>query len=245
MAPINLPDGSQVSEIVLPNGATASEVIAPDGSTVFSAIPDSAITHYDMEDTDDISTLNDRWGGNDATLNGSPTYTTDAAFGSNAIEFVSADSDWAATGITGVPSGAWSIFFAFKFPSSSTKDYLCSNEGSSFDGFSIRYNNSELNLRAGNGTDAFSSVSASVNESQYYTTALTYDGSGGFEGYLDGSSLGTFSVSFTDSGSEIAINNISGSRTNAESDIIIDHWKLFDKELTATEVSDLDSTGSI
>jgi len=40
MAPINLPDGSQVSEIVLPDGSTASEVLAPDGSTVFSAIPD-------------------------------------------------------------------------------------------------------------------------------------------------------------------------------------------------------------
>jgi len=43
MAPINLPDGSQVSEIVLPDGSTASEVLAPDGSTVFSTIPDSVI----------------------------------------------------------------------------------------------------------------------------------------------------------------------------------------------------------
>jgi len=42
MAPINLPDGTEVSEVILPDGATASEVIAPDGSTVFRGIPDSA-----------------------------------------------------------------------------------------------------------------------------------------------------------------------------------------------------------
>jgi len=46
MAPINLPDGSQVSEIVLPDGSTASEVLAPDGSTVFGGIPDSGLQHY-------------------------------------------------------------------------------------------------------------------------------------------------------------------------------------------------------
>jgi len=44
MAPINLPDGSQVSEIVLPDGSTALEVLAPDGSTVFASIPDSVVT---------------------------------------------------------------------------------------------------------------------------------------------------------------------------------------------------------
>jgi len=47
MAPINLPDGTEVSEIVLPDGSTASKVLAPDGSTVFSAIPDSVITRID------------------------------------------------------------------------------------------------------------------------------------------------------------------------------------------------------
>jgi len=44
MAPINLPDGTEVSEIVLPDGSTASEVLAPDGSTVFGGIPDSVVT---------------------------------------------------------------------------------------------------------------------------------------------------------------------------------------------------------
>jgi len=47
MAPINLPDGTEVAEIVLPDGSTASEVIAPDGSTVFRAIPDSVVDNMD------------------------------------------------------------------------------------------------------------------------------------------------------------------------------------------------------
>jgi len=51
MAPINLPDGSQVSEIVLPDGSTASEVLAPDGSTVFSAIPDTVASRPTDDDS--------------------------------------------------------------------------------------------------------------------------------------------------------------------------------------------------
>jgi len=38
--PIYTPDGSEVSEIVLPDGSTASEVIDPDGNVVFEAGPD-------------------------------------------------------------------------------------------------------------------------------------------------------------------------------------------------------------
>jgi hypothetical protein len=50
MAPINLPNGNEVSEIVLPNGATASEVIAPDGSTVFGGITDGPVDDYEDQD---------------------------------------------------------------------------------------------------------------------------------------------------------------------------------------------------
>jgi len=50
MAPINLPDGTEVSEVILPDGSTASEVIAPDGTTVFGAIPDSVVSR-EQDDT--------------------------------------------------------------------------------------------------------------------------------------------------------------------------------------------------
>jgi len=49
MAPINLPDGTEVSEVILPDGASASEVIAPDGSTVFSPGPSGeSFEHNDL-----------------------------------------------------------------------------------------------------------------------------------------------------------------------------------------------------
>jgi len=50
MAPINLPDGTEVAEVILPDGTSASEVIAPDGSTVFSAIPNSVVSQYNTLD---------------------------------------------------------------------------------------------------------------------------------------------------------------------------------------------------
>jgi len=60
MAPINLPDGTEVSEIVLPDGSTASEVLAPDGSTVFAT--DSVVQDFDptKQSTGSIATITDQ-----------------------------------------------------------------------------------------------------------------------------------------------------------------------------------------
>jgi hypothetical protein len=71
MAPINLPDGSEVSEVILPDGASASEVIAPDGSAVFSAIPDESI--YLQDDWGD-NKLQNRDGSGTTTYNGVTGY---------------------------------------------------------------------------------------------------------------------------------------------------------------------------
>jgi len=76
MAPINLPDGSQVSEIVLPDGSTASEVLAPDGSTVFSAIPDSAVIHHPFVERS-TSAIVDEIGNEDGTANGTTNVSGD------------------------------------------------------------------------------------------------------------------------------------------------------------------------
>jgi len=55
MAPINLPNGNEVSEVILPDGASASEVVAPDGSTVFSGIPDSVASRPDDDGTGSVT----------------------------------------------------------------------------------------------------------------------------------------------------------------------------------------------
>jgi len=94
MASINLPDFSEVAEVILPDGAAASEVIAPDGRTVFSAIPDSVvIQHYATTFTQgDSNWLDDATddGSQDVALNGDPQSVT-ASDGSEAIDFDSND----------------------------------------------------------------------------------------------------------------------------------------------------------
>jgi len=74
MAPINLPDGTEVSEVVLPDGTTAGEVIAPDGRTVFGGIPDSVVLDADATK---VSSVDPTWAdqsgnGNDLSAIGDP-----------------------------------------------------------------------------------------------------------------------------------------------------------------------------
>jgi len=86
MAPINLPDGSQVSEIVLPDGSTASEVVAPDGSTVFSAIPDYWVAHWPHDEGSE-STIADAIGDVDATLGSNATWQSGTGRGGFYVEY--------------------------------------------------------------------------------------------------------------------------------------------------------------
>jgi len=95
MAPINLPDGTEVSEIVLPDGSTASEVLAPDGSTVFSAIPESVVSQYNALDgftkSDEGSTVSswsDEQGAFDVPTNGGDVSITGSGInGKRSVDF--------------------------------------------------------------------------------------------------------------------------------------------------------------
>jgi hypothetical protein len=89
MAPINLPNGNEVSEIVLPDGSSASEVIAPDGSTVFSAIPDSNLylriaAYEDSRSAGSVSSIPDQAGDND--LSGSASIVDNGVNGLKSYE---------------------------------------------------------------------------------------------------------------------------------------------------------------
>jgi len=91
--PINLPDGSEVSEVILPDGAAASEVIAPDGRTVFSAIPDWVTNRFRLDEGSG-STVDDSVGSIQATLNG-PTWVSNASgTGGFWIDLDGADDWW-------------------------------------------------------------------------------------------------------------------------------------------------------
>jgi len=106
MAPINLPDGSEVSEVVLPDGSTASEVIAPDGSTVFSAIPDSVVEQFDARSAFPNASDGDRptkWAGElgTYTATGSGATVRDGAInGFRALEWTQTDESFSVDGGT-------------------------------------------------------------------------------------------------------------------------------------------------
>jgi len=93
MAPINLPDGTEVSEVILPDGASASEVIAPDGSTVFITISDPP----------DGGKLFRRFEANDITLSDGATVSTGDWVDSKASDGLTANGD--PTFKTGVING--------------------------------------------------------------------------------------------------------------------------------------------
>jgi len=94
MAPINLPDGTEVSEVILPDGSTASEVIAPDGSTVLSAIPDSGDYQWYIDEGSG-STLNPDVGSVTATTSGGLTWVSDStAVGGYHLSHDGTDDAW-------------------------------------------------------------------------------------------------------------------------------------------------------
>jgi len=95
MAPINLPDGTEVSEVILPDGSTASEVIAPDGRTGFGAIPDSVVNRLPLNEGSGTF-VEASVGSADGTLNNGGTWVDDSAYpNGTAPAFNDADNDYA------------------------------------------------------------------------------------------------------------------------------------------------------
>jgi len=129
MAPINLPDGTEVSEVILPDGSTASEVIAPDGSAVFSAIPDSVVNNtvhlfdarsLSLSDGDTVSTWQDEVGTADLSVgSGTPKYVANAINGAPAVAYDGVDDRHDATFGSSI-SDPYSVFFSGRLRSRNT-----------------------------------------------------------------------------------------------------------------------------
>jgi len=194
--PINLPDGTEVSEVILPDGSTASEVIAPDGSTVFGAIPDSAIHRWRVNDDSDTTTAIDDIGSLDATINGA-SYTTTAKEGTHALSHDGTD-DYATFGTIGLFDGTkdYSVsvwVYVNTFPSSLQEiifhpraEYdtvLCVRPDNEL-GYYI-YDGNYNRLDSGNG---------SVGTNSWAHLTIAHDATNSeVRGYLNGSKYGTLS----------------------------------------------------
>jgi len=136
MAPINLPDGSQVSEIVLPDGSTASEVLAPDGSTVFGGIPDSAIHQYDASlvsatDGTTVSSLSDQIGSLDLDSGTGLTYRSSGINNNPSLEADGVDDILYSTSIPTAISEPFTAISVSRLDNAGTNNVLWNGRDSS------------------------------------------------------------------------------------------------------------------
>jgi len=177
MAPINLPDGSQVSEIVLPDGSTASEVLAPDGSTVFgNAIPDSGLLHnWDVQSQSSADPLVDQESNNDLTANFSASITSEGINSFDSIEIPTGGDFYEGGYIPVGGGGEYTIAFVGRWLGQSDFAYLYANGDLKSDGYALAANNSgPVIVQPGGGTSDSGGLDTSL-----YIYIITYDGSTG------------------------------------------------------------------
>jgi len=236
--PIRTPDGSEVSEIVLPDGSTASEVIGPDGNVVF----ETGVLYYNFEDDSDTTTAVDSWNDNNGTISGA-TYSTDAKVGSSALDF--GGDDYVA-----LPTAEFeSIYPNFSFAIWVSIDDLASQNrllegspsGDSSTEFFSRWNHVDDRFEFSVQSNA---AVGGTGTNDYTLITGTVGSSGDITLYQDDSEIGSASGSLSsETFSDVYVGrspNFGGGLDGRG-----DAFKLYDKELSSTEVSNLFNTGSI
>jgi len=256
MAPINLPDGTEVSEVILPDGATASEVVAPDGDRVFSVIPDSGISRWEFE-----GDATDSWGSNGGSITGA-TFTSDSAVGSQALSFDGNDvvTIGNVDALKRADEGVWSYSAWVKITDKSSAAYHIMGSSNGTAALSLRARDlltsgdviPVFNVRNG-GTGNSERVTGStiLDDGSYHHVVATCSGNNDATNmtiYVDGNEDNT-SVN-QDQGAGTFSTNIDftiGERADGGSsmDGLIDDPRAYDKELTASEVNNLYNNGSI
>lgn len=269
MPPIRKGDGTSLA----PKGI--AEVRKGDGTVIYSAgsdIPDSGVFRHTFDNADTTgSTALDVWNNFDGTINGATTgvsganqtYSTAEAYDFDGVDdSVSIPNDPQLVfgdGTTDSPFSvaAWinpdaSSQFRIIVKSGSslgTREYLFTITGSDNLGLVFYDDGSDLADQCRRfGTTDFSTLTGTWSH-----VVATYDGSGTASGislYVDG---GAESYSETSTGGDYtAMGDEGGSldigyfeTTGSYADGTIDDPRLYDKELTSTEVSNLYSSGSI
>lgn len=249
MTPIRQGDGTGVT----PTGI--SEVRTGDGRVVFtpgSAIPDSGISRWEFEDDSDATTALDSWGDNDGSINGA-TYTSNAAEGSLALSFDGVDDYVEFAGTSGIDfSGTFSISI-WAYPdfeadgtgfdriltkstsySSGDQEWTLQQDGTN-DAVQWSYNYGNATLGA-----------VTITPQTYVHLVFVRESDGTIRLYKDGNEVDSAASSAASSNSApIRLGAVGGLQSSTFYRGDADDPRLYNKALTATEVSDLYSTGSI
>ena len=207
------------------------------------AIPDSGVLKYDFKD----NTATDRWGSFDGTLYG-PTYLSGGGpDGTGAFDF-DGSNDY----IT-VPEGATdavesageaSVYILVKL-NDINRDHLLFSQNSSGTLF--------LYMDADDGGQGYRTASEGVTTTSYtvegassgiyQSVVVTVGPNNGVSVYTDGSLTDSVDYSLDTSIGGLDIGRDTSSSRNLDGEIA--EFRMYDKELTALEVSNLDSVGNI
>jgi len=250
--PIRDGSSSSIGSIRLGDGSEISEVRTGAGDVLFSATPASARLRYSFDDADTSSgTITDSFGSFDGALNGNITtgVTGLASYNSGEAyqfdgngDFVAANStpSWVATN----SDQSWAVWV--NISSGASSGQILSHEdltGSNDSRAGYYYNGSEIEAPVFDGSStAGQAVSVSTGTTNHLV--LTYDSATHSATlYVNNSkTTGSPSPRFTGStGFTIAARPGGGN----ELQCTVDDARLYNKELTSTEVNNLFNSGSI
>jgi hypothetical protein len=215
------------------------------------AIPDSGVSRWEFEDDSDTSTAVDSWGNNDATITGATYDSSRSAVGNFSLLF-GGDGSGDEVAVPNDPSldltdeisiSGWIYLTSM----TNERDVIATNGQINNNRVGIFHSRSNLDrgftVRAGD-TDV--NVGSNTSTDQWHQVVGTVSSSGTVTLYVDGSSEGSDtggSLSATDDDFVIGSDQESGRDYEVNGNV--DDIRVYDKELSGTEVSNLYNTGSI
>jgi len=214
------------------------------GALELNAIPDSGVSRWEFEQD-----VTDSWGSNDGTNNGA-TFTTDAKVGSYALDF---DGTNDTVNVPDDPSLNFADGEEFSLsmwvkPASTSEIYTLFDKRADA-GYRFKLNAGEVEFIITDGSSFNSNSTSSTPVSSanvWYHLVGTWDGDSISEIYVDGGSISTSTTSLGDLSDSADLNlGVRNSTPDQYLDGTLDDPRIYSKELTGTEVSNLYNTGSI
>jgi len=268
MIPPTSIDGTDITGATI-DGTDVTEITV-DGDTVFTGVPDSGVFRLTFDSVDtQTGTAIDVWNDFDGTINGATTGVTGElgeAYDFDGVDdYVDIPNDPALVLGDGSTDSSFSVSAwinpdtASKFriiskadsSSEATREYLFTTTGGNVLALAL-YDDGSL---VSDQLQRFGQTDFSTLTGTYTNVIATYDGSGSASGvslYVNGTeesysttSVGSDYTAMRDMGGSVDVGRLADPGDLSYADGKIDDVRLYSKELTSTEVSNLYNTGSI
>jgi hypothetical protein len=239
-------DGTEITGATI-DGQDVGEITI-DGQTVFSAVPDSGISRYTFNDEDiSSSTLTDRFGSNDLSLNGVTTGVSGAneTYNTKQAGRFDGTDDFGTSSAPDPTNNTFSLALWANPDNASASDERIVFKGN--EQFGVQVNNNDFRgvvRYADNSSAVIVDAGISVSNGQWFHVILAYDGSEA-RIYVDGVKRDTTvdGNGVRTSGGSFEVGRRADGILHYDGDI--DDVRYYNKGLTDTEASNLYNTGSI